>query len=206
MTPWLRPREAFVTENLTALIEGARRGDKDAYAALFQATYDDLRRLAHARLNRKTSRSTLDTTAVVHESFIRFSEAGKIRLEDRAHFLRYAGCVMRSVIVDFVRRGQAERRGAAAVHVTLNTQNLGAAAAPDSGEAEILRVHEALEQIAQANPRLVQVVELRYFGGLTETEIAQALGVTERTVRRDWDKARLMLACELNEIPVGSER
>ena len=97
---------------------------------------------------------------------------------------------MRSVIVDFARRRNAARRGGRAAHLTLTTQ-IGAQI--PSGEQEILRVHDALEELASLDARLAQVVEMRYFGGMTEQEIAEALGVTDRTVRRDWDKARLLL-------------
>jgi RNA polymerase sigma factor (TIGR02999 family) len=101
---------------------------------------------------------------------------------------------MRSVIVDFARARQAERRGGDAVHVVLDTGIAANAVAPEN---DVLRVHEALDVLAQADARLAQVVEMRYFGGLTEPEIAQALDVSERTVRRDWDKARLLLFAAL---------
>src|SRR5262249_55224691 len=110
-------------------------------------------------------------------------------------FLRYAGRAMRSVIVDFARRQQAERRGGGALHVSANSE------IPDfmaAGEEQILRVDEALEQLAKLDQRLAQVAEMRYFGGMTESEIAQALGIAERTVRRDWEKARLLLAQALS--------
>ena len=97
---------------------------------------------------------------------------------------------MRSVIVDFARRSHAERRGGDAAHITLTTQ---IDERIPNGATEILRVHEALDEIASLNPRMAQVVEMRYFGGMTEPEIAEALGVTGRTVRRDWEKARLLL-------------
>ena len=126
----------------------------------------------------------------MHESYVRFAEAGQLRLEDRVHFMRWAAQVMRSVIVDFARRRLAGRRGGGAAHVTFDVE---LAARRPAGEEEILGVHEALDRIAAVDPRMTQVVEMRYFGGLTEPEIAQALGVTERTVRRDWQKARLLL-------------
>ena len=106
------------------------------------------------------------------------------------HFLRWSGRVMRSVIVDFARRRTAARRGGGAAHVPLTT---GLADDRTDSAEEILAVHEALDDLATVDPRLAQVVELRYFGGLTEAEIAQALGVTERTVRRDWQKGQLLL-------------
>jgi RNA polymerase sigma factor (TIGR02999 family) len=177
-------------QSLTDLIQRAQGGDQAALRLVFDAAYDELRALARARLNRGGRGTMLDTTSLVHESYLRFADAGRLRAEDRQHFLRYASHVMRSVIVDFVRGRLTERRGGDAVHVTLNSQ-VGIPA--DAGENEILRVHEALEELAQHDARMVQVVEMRYFAGMTETEIAGALGVTDRTVRRDWEKARLLL-------------
>ena len=176
---------------VTQLLDASRRGDAQAMDQLFALLYQDLHQLAHSRLKRNGAVTLLDTTALVHESYLKFANAGELHINDRAHFFRYAGQVMRSVIVDLVRAAQAERRGGDAAHVTLNTaiQN-----SPDTGADEILRVHEALQELAQHDARLVQVVELRYFAGLTELEIAGVLGVTDRTVRRDWEKARLLLA------------
>lgn len=178
--------------NLTELIQRASGGDRAAADALFAATYPELRRMAHARL-RGGARdgALLDTGSVVHESYLRFAASGQLRIEDRVHFLRWAGQVMRSVIVDLVRRSQADRRGGDAPHVVLTTR-LGLSGR-DGGAEEILQVHQALDTLAAADARLAQVVEMRYFGGMTEPEIAQALGLTDRTVRRDWEKARLLL-------------
>jgi RNA polymerase sigma factor (TIGR02999 family) len=175
--------------DLTDLLHRAQRGDSEAVDALFAATYPELRRLARARLRRGGRSTLLDTTALVHEWYLRFVSARRVRLEDRAHFMRYAGRAMRSVIVDFARRRGASRRGGAHDHVTLRTDD-GARA----GEAEILRVHEALSGLEKLDARMASVVEMRYFGGMSETEIAESLAVTERTVRRDWQKARLWLA------------
>jgi RNA polymerase sigma factor (TIGR02999 family) len=117
-----------------------------------------------------------------------------IAVEDRRHFFAYAANVMRTFIVDFARTRAAERRGGEAEHLVLDTDlsdKLGLA------EDDVLRVHEALQVLAQADESLAQVVEMRYFGGMTEPEIADAMGISERTVRRNWDKARLFLAAEL---------
>jgi RNA polymerase sigma factor (TIGR02999 family) len=176
---------------LTDLIRRAQDGDEVALGLVFDATYDELHRLARARLSKGGRGTLLDTTSLVHESYLRLADAGQLRIGDRQHFLRYAGHVMRSVIVDYVRERMTERRGGDAPHVTLNSQIGDDAGA---GETEILRVHEALDELAQFDVRIVQVVEMRYFAGMTETEIAEALGVTDRTVRRDWEKARLLLA------------
>lgn len=179
------------TRSLTDLILRAQEGDEAALRDVFDATYQDLRAVARVRLSKGDRVPLLDTTSLVHESFVRFASAGRLRVEDRRHFLRYASHVMRSVIVDFVRERQAERRGGDVAHVTLDSEILEA---DSTGENEILRVHEALEELAQHDARMVQVVEMRYFGGMSETEVAAALGVTDRTVRRDWEKARLLLA------------
>jgi len=176
------------------LIRQARDGDEAALHRLFEATYQDLRRLAHLRLSDHQRGPVLDTTALVHESFLRFANAGELRIEDRRHFLRYAGQTMRSVMVDCARERQAERRGGGAKHVPL-TGRLGDQM--DADEGLILRVHEALEELSRHDQRMTQVVEMRYFAGMTEVEIADALGVTERTVRRDWEKARVVLAAAL---------
>jgi RNA polymerase sigma factor (TIGR02999 family) len=181
--------------NLTELIHRAQEGDAEAADALFAATYHDLRGLAKARLYGSGPRATLDTLSLVHESYLRFTASGQLRLEDRVHFMRWAGRVMRSVIVDFARRRNAERRGGDVDRVTLTERLAPHTMHPDE---EILGVHEALEQLAQVDARLAQVVELRYFAGMTDAEIAEALGVTDRTVRRDWEKARLLLREALN--------
>ena len=159
----------------------------------YAASYRELRRLARARLAGGGRNTVLDTTALVHESYLRLARSHGLAFEDRARFMAYAGHVMRSVIVDLVRERQAERRGGDVTHVALTTQ-FGERLAADEGEREILRVHDALESLGALDPRLAQVVEMRYFAGMTEPEIAETLGITERTVRRDWAQARLFLA------------
>jgi len=158
---------------------------------LFPLLYDELRRLARSRLSSGGRNVMLDTTALVHESFLRLHGAGKVELTDRDHFMAYAATAMRSVIVDYVRRKASEKRGGDAEHVTLDT---GLADSLGATDEEIVDVHEALEALAKVDARLVQVVEMRYFAGMTEREIADALDITDRTVRRDWEKARLLLA------------
>ena len=179
---------------LTDLLSAARRGDRQAAGEAFSRLYDELHRLAHAKLRRHQTMTLLDTTSLVHESYLRLIGAQALPVEDRHHFFTYAARVMRSVIVDFARARLAERRGGQAEHVVLDT---GIAASQAAPENDVLRVHAALELLAQADERLAQVVEMRYFGGLTEPEIAQALNLSERTVRRDWEKARLLLFAAL---------
>lgn len=177
--------------NLTLLIRQVGAGDLAARDELFSTAYAELRKLARSRLRDGGRNTYLETTALVHESYMRFVKLGELRIDDRRAFFGYASKVMRSVIIDSVRERQAERRGGDLVELTLNTQI--SAELPSGGEAEILNVHEALLALEEVEPRLATVVEMRYFGGYSETEIAEALGVTERTVRRDWDKARLLL-------------
>jgi len=165
-------------------------GDQ-AVDALFSATYRELRALARARLRSGGRNTVLDTTALVHETFLKLAANSQVQFPDRPRFLVYAGRVMRSIIVDFARQRLTDRRGGDAAHITFTSQLADGAAA---GELEILRVHEALDELAKVDERMARVVEMRYFGGLTEIEIAEALGVTDRTVRRDWEQARLLLA------------
>jgi RNA polymerase sigma factor (TIGR02999 family) len=179
---------------LTVLLERVQAGDPSARDALFAAAYDNLKRLAHARVRGGGRNAELDTTALVHEAYLRFVSGGQLRARDRRAFFAYASRVMRSVIVDSARERLAQRRGGDQAHLTLTTQMADGLAAD---EEAILRVHEALSVLEAADPRLAQVVEMRYFGGYTEQEIAEALDVTERTVRRDWEKARLLLEVAL---------
>jgi RNA polymerase sigma factor (TIGR02999 family) len=178
-----------VTSSVTQLIHRAQLGDASAADALYAATYADLCRLARSRLRSGCRHTLLDTGSLVHESFVRFAGARGLKLEDRVHFMRWAAQVMRSVIVDFVRRRLAARRGGGAARATFDVE----LAAGPANEEEILSVHEALDRIAAIDQRMTQVVEMRYFGGMTDPEIAATLGITERTVRRDWQKARLFL-------------
>jgi len=184
--------EEFVSD-ITALIAGARRGESEALGQLFSELYEDLRHLAHARLRRHAPPAMLDTTSLVHESYLRFLKTGQAEISDRAHFLAYAARVMRSVVVDFARESSAQRRGGQEIHVALETDK----GSLPAGEAEVIRVHEALEELAVLSERLARVVEMRYFAGMNEAEIGEALGLTERTVRRDWEKARIVLAAAL---------
>lgn len=179
---------------LTVLLAAAGAGDVQAFDQLFAVLYDDLATMARNRLRRGQRVTMADTGALVHESWLRLQGAGQLGFEDRGHFMAHAARVMRSVIVDMARRSQAVRRGGDAVFVTLDT-HVGDSVAAD--ESDVLQVAEALEELARLDPRLARVVEMRYFAGLTEEEIASALGVTYRTVRRDWEKARAFLAMTL---------
>jgi RNA polymerase sigma factor (TIGR02999 family) len=180
---------------LTALLGRLQAGDPEARHALFAAAYAELHRLARARLRDGGRNTVLDTTSLVHESYLQFVSAGELRAGDRRAFFAYASQVMRSVILNSVRERIAQKRGGGdARPLTLSTE---LAANVSEGEETVLRVHEALEALEQADPRLAQVAEMRYFGGYSEQEIAETLGTSERTVQRDWEKARMILALAL---------
>lgn len=178
---------------ITRLIESRAADGTVGNAELFHAAYGELRKLAHARMLGAGPMTLLDTTALVNETWLRLSGQSTLSVETRRQFFAYASQVMRTVIVDLVRSRDADRRGGGERAVTLDT-GVGDGVVQDD---EAVHVHEALESLSQVEPRLAQVVEMRYFGGLTETEIGEALGLTERTVRRDWEKARLLLAAML---------
>jgi len=180
---------------ITSLLKAAAEGDREAADQAFGLLYADLQRLARSRMHRAGQMTMLDTTALVHESWLRFQGAGDAAFADKQHFMGYAARVMHSVVVDFVRARQAARHGGGVEHVTLSTA-IGDALG--GRHDEILQVHEAMQELAVADPRLHDVVELRYFGGLSEAEIAGILDVTERTVQRDWAKARLFLRAALS--------
>jgi len=175
---------------LTHLLRRVQSGDSGARDALFTAAYPGLQQLARARL-RDGGRSTLlDTRSLVHETFLRYAQSGALRAEDRRAFFAYASQVMRSVIVSSARERAAQKRGAGHRPITLS-ERISEQVLDD--EEAILRVHDALESLEQVDARLAQVVQMRYFGGYSEQEIADALEVTDRTVQRLWLKARLML-------------
>jgi RNA polymerase sigma factor (TIGR02999 family) len=182
-----------VTE-LTQLLRKVQQGESSARDELFAAAYSGLQQLARARLRQGGRSTLLDTRSLVHESYLRCVHSGSLRAEDRRAFFAYASQVMRSVIVSAARERAAEKRGGGHRPLTLSEQISDEV--PDGGQ-DILRVHEALESLEQVDSRLAQVVQMRYFGGYTECEIADTLELTERTVRRDWDKARLMLGAML---------
>ena len=179
---------------VTTLLSAIGQGEPEALGRLYSLLYPELHLLARSRVRKSGEMTLLDTTSLVHESYLRFEKAGAVSFGDRSQFMAYAARVMRSVVVDVVRQRQSERRGGDSAHVELDEDEIGAAGVC---EDEILRVHESLEELAAIDDRLVKVVEMRYFAGMTEGEIAEALGLGVRTVARDWEKARLFLHASL---------
>ena len=181
--------------DITELIHRARTGDAEALNVLYDAIYPDLRRIARARLRGSLSDADMGTTALVNEYYLKMQSAQRIDSPSRAHFFSYAAKAMRSIIVDIVRARGSDRRGGGAAHLAIDEEfDIGTDVA---AEAQILRVHEAVDEIAVADERLARLIEMRYFGGFDDDEIAQALDISLRTLRRDWHKARLLLAAAL---------
>lgn len=188
-------------DDLSHLLQRAQAGqpgEQQARDALFAAAYPELRRLAHARLRDGGQGAALNTTALVHESYLRFHASGALRATERRSFFAFAAQVMRSVIIDTVREHQALRRGGDMEQVTLDSGVADGLPCGRTGAEEVLQVHEAVLRLAQAEPELARVVEMRYFGGFTDAEIAETLDINERTVRRHWEKARLLLLALLD--------
>jgi RNA polymerase sigma factor (TIGR02999 family) len=172
----------------TRLIAEGGDGGGVPVDALWSAAYSELKLLAHSRLYHDGQSTLLDTTSLVNESYVKLAGVKTLRIDDRRRFFAYASRVMRSVIVDLVRERRSQRRGGDAPHIGM-TMTIADPGATD----EPLRIHEALLELETLEPRLGRVVEMRYYGGLSDPEIAEILGVNVRTVGRDWDKARLLL-------------
>ena len=180
--------------NLTPSIAEAQKESSED--ALFNEAYRELRRLARFHLRSGGRTPLLNTTTLVHESYVRLAGAGRLDLNDRAHFMCYAARAMRSVIVDIARKRQSSRHGGQVAHVVLDTELANNISVADQ---EILGIHEALDELGRLDPRMVKIVEMRYFAGMTEAEIAGTLGLTDRTIRREWEKARLWLSAALQK-------
>jgi len=174
---------------ITRLLVELRDGHRDAMDRLVPLVYDNLRALAHHHLQQRASGHTLDATALVHDAFVRLVDRTRFPWEDRQHFFAVYSRVMRNLIVDHARARSAQKRGGDRARVTLHEN----AAAVEQHADEILAIEDALERIATVDERLARVVECRYFAGLTEAETAETLATSERTVRRDWRKARALL-------------
>lgn len=175
---------------ITELLHQINVGDTPARERLYALLYGELRALARSRLRRSETITLLDTTSLVHEAYLRFLGAHQLSFSDRGRFFAFAATIMRTIVIDEIRKRRADRRGGAAEHVPIDDQ---LADQLTQDENEVMRVHEALAELSSLDPRLGRVVEMRYFAGLTEEEVADSLGVTSRTVRRDWDKARTLL-------------
>jgi RNA polymerase sigma factor (TIGR02999 family) len=173
-------------DRVTELLLGCRGGDREAFDRLFPLVYDDLRAVAMKQLRREPVGHTLGATALVHEAYVRLVDINRVEWRDRAHFLAMSARAMRRILVDYARKHRAARRGGGAIPVTLDDAMIAVEQDPD----RLIDLDTALEGLAKLNERLARVVECRFFGGMSDKETAEALGVTERTIQRDWLKAR----------------
>ncbi len=181
--------------SMVELIRGVRAGDRTGFDRLFTALYDELRRVAHRHLRDRQPGQTLDTTALIHETYLRMVDQSQAEWADRAHFFAYASRAMRAVLVDYARRRATAKRGGGTPRFSLDDRDL-----PVEGQSEfLLLLDDALTRLAGMSERLACTVECRFFGGMTEEETTAALQVSDRTVRRDWLKARAWLYVELSE-------
>lgn len=176
-------------DEITQLLLRARNGDRPALDSLLPLVYHELRRLASIRRPRGGADPMLDTTALVHEAYLKLFDRSHLELSDREHFFSVAALAMRQIVVDYARESGSLKRGGGLRRVDLDSQIVGI---EDRAE-EILTIDEALGRLAEVDPRLARVVELRFFAGLSEQEIGDVLGRDVRTVRRDWRKARALL-------------
>jgi RNA polymerase sigma factor (TIGR02999 family) len=187
--------EMAVDHDVTGLLVAWRQGDATAVDRLFPLVYDELRRIAHRQLSRERSDHTLGTTALVHEAYLKLVDQTRAQWADRSQFFAIAARAMRRHLVDYARQHLAGKRGGRRERVTLEEEHLSL----DSRADLLLAVDEALDRLRDLDERASRVVECRFFGGLTEEETAAALEITDRTVRRDWVRAKAWLYEALRE-------
>lgn len=178
--------------DITALLAAVRGGDAAAQGELFQRVYDDLRRIARRQLGSGPS-PTLSTTALVHELYLRLSRPGALSQHDRVHFFAVAARAMRQIVIGAARRRGRLKRGGGQRPLDIDVEEIRF----EDKAAELVALDRALSRLEAVSPRLAQVVEWRFFGGRTLVEIGEALGLTDRSMKRDWAKARAFLYREL---------
>ncbi|MBV6522073.1 MAG: hypothetical protein MNPFHGCM_02218 [Gemmatimonadaceae bacterium] len=181
--------------DITGLLAGARRGEPDAFDAVLPALYADLRNAARRHLSRWRPGETLDTTALVHEAYLRLVDSHGSAYADRKHFLAVAATAMRHILVDYARERGAAKRGRGQAALSLDVLQV---AAPETRD-DILALDEALTTLGKEHPRLARVVECRFFAGYSVEETAEVMDLSPRTVKREWQKARAFLYRQLHD-------
>jgi len=181
-------------QRVTELLARWSQGDDAALAELTPLVYQELRRIAHHHMGGQRPDHTLQTTALINEVYLRLADQTNPRWQNRAHFFAVAARAMRQILVSYARNQQAQKRGRGAVRIELDEAAL---ISPEESK-EVVDLHEALERLTTLDSRKAQVVELKYFGGLTYDEIAEVLKVSHVTVRRDWEFAKVWLYTELH--------
>jgi RNA polymerase sigma factor (TIGR02999 family) len=174
---------------LTVLLNKMRHGDPRASEEAIQLVYGELHRIAAGQMRRERPGHTLQTTALVHEAYVRLIGAGSLELQNRGHFFAVASHQMRRVLVDHARSAHAQRRGGGVENVALDQVQI----AGERQSVDVIMLDDALRELAQLDPRAAQIIELRYFGGYTDKEVVEVMGVSLATVHRDWEFARSWL-------------
>ncbi|MDQ6785486.1 MAG: sigma-70 family RNA polymerase sigma factor [Acidobacteriota bacterium] len=180
---------------VTKILQEWRGGDTSAAERLFPLVYEELRRQARRHLSLERSDHTLQPTALVHEAYLKMIDQTILSVENRTHFFGIASRIMRQILVDYARQHNAEKRGGSAQRFSIEDIEI----LPEQSAADLLELDEALQRLEAIDERKCRVVDMRFFGGLKEKEIAEVLGVTEKTVRRDWQFAKLWLYRELSK-------
>lgn len=180
-------------ETLTLLLKKAEKGQIEASNELFELVYEELKILAHAQFKGMNHHQTMHTTALVHEAYLKLFDQDQLNLDNRVHFFALSAKVMRQILVDYYRKQSAKKRGGAGRDKTLNEEM----AVNKQPSEDLLDLDSALTKLSKLNERLCTVVECKFFAAMKEEEIALFLGVTDRTVRNDWRKARMWLSREL---------
>ena len=188
--------ERPVTESITVLLASAERGDRAAADAVFAALYDDLHRMARRELARRGAGVTLSATTLLHDAYLNISRREGVTFPDRNRYMGYASRVMRGLIIDYARSRQAQKRGGHLGRIMHGHRTR--LADPMANVDELTRISETLDELAQVDERLVRVVDLKFFCGFSFVEIAEMMNVSERTIQRDWEKARIFLYQRLN--------
>lgn len=183
-----------VQEQITQLLGRLADGDRSVVDAILPLVYDELRRMARGHLRSERKDHTLNATALVHEAYLKLVDQNQVGWQNRAHFLAIAAQAMRRILISYARSRLAEKRGGGEAAVTFNDEFMG----KEARAGELVALDEALLKLKAVSERQCNVVELRFFGGLTEPEIAEAVGVSVPTVKRDWRVARAWLSRELD--------
>lgn len=178
---------------VTQLLQSWRSGERAALDKITTLVYAELHRLAHIYMSRERPGHVLQTSALVNEAYLRLIDARRVDWQDRAHFLAVSASVMRQVLMQYARQRKADKRGGGTILVELDE----AFVLSPERDADMLALDEALNDLARTDPREARIVELRFFGGLNEEETAHVVGISDRTVRREWDHAKAWLLQEL---------
>ena len=187
---------------VTKLLQGWRGGDRNDLEALLPLVYDELRRLAHHHLRNERPDHTLQSTALVHEAYFRLVGQELPQWESRAHFFAIAAQLMRQILVDYARRRRSSKRGSGVCRLTLDD----AVALPRRKDVDVVALDDALNTLAEVDPRQSRVVELRFFAGLSLEETSEVMGIATATVQRDWTAARAWLYREISGREISRRR